>query len=177
MATLDPVTVNPQTALKTTTNKKEVTATMMVRMATLPPVMMDPVLMNPQTRMDLMVHHLTMMVTRRRRSKQVSQLFCHHSLAVCKVMFAITLVTVTKQTISMDAWTANQNYRPGGSRFVGSVENDFHPRIFGSVCSSPISSKSDWSNTPIHFKILSYVVIPPRYIQCMHGRLQGNCQI
>jgi hypothetical protein len=58
-----------------------------------------------------------------------------------------------------------------------SVEHDFHPRIFGSVCSSPISSKSDWSNTPIHFKILSYVVIPPRYIQCMHGRLQGNCQI
>jgi hypothetical protein len=83
----------------------------------------------------------------------------------------------SEQTISMDAWIVNRNYGPGGSRFLGSVEHDFHPRIFGSVCSSAISSKSDWSNTPIHFEIPSYVVIPPRYIQCMQGRSKGNCQI
>jgi hypothetical protein len=75
------VMVNPQTAFKMTTNKKEA------------------MVMDPQTRrmdlMDLMDLHLKMMVMRR-RSKQVSQLSCRRSLVACKVMFAITLVTVNK---------------------------------------------------------------------------------
>jgi hypothetical protein len=68
-------------------------------------------------------------------------------------------------TISMNAWTANHHYRAFGKYYSGSHNNDFHPRLHGSICSSAISSKPDTADHSFHFTIPSSIVIPHRYCQ------------
>jgi hypothetical protein len=68
-------------------------------------------------------------------------------------------------TISVDAWTANHHYRASGKYYSGSHNNEFHPRLHGSICSSAISSKPDTTDRSFHFTIPSSIVIPNRYCQ------------